>query len=360
VRRLLPLLCSVALAFGPACGTVPPTAARVNGTEIPERELDEELQAIAGNERYLQALQQQGAQVLGTGRGTFDLRFVAQVLTRRILLELVHQDVVRRGVQPTESDRAQAQEEVIDSLGGEEVFGAFPGAYRADLVRRTAEVSRLRAQLGDVDVDDAAVRRFYDENASRLFAQACVSHILFAVLAPEGRVDEQATGEQADALRAEAEQARAEIEGGADFAAVATAHSRDNTNKDEGGDLGCGGPGRFVPEFERTVQTLSTGEVSQPVQTQFGIHLIKVTERRVQSLEEATPEIRQRLQAQGQAEFTRFLRDAVARARISVNPRYGRFEKEAQVPGVVPPEAPAPVPPIGPGFEGPRPAPPGR
>lgn len=358
MRKVLLLLCSVALAFVTACGAVQAMAARVNGTEIPERELDEELRAIAENERYLQALQQQGAQVLGSGRGTFDLRFVAQVLTRRILLELVHQEVLRRGIAPTESDRARAREEVIDSLGGEEVFSAFPDAYEADLVRRTAEISRLRGQLGDVDVDDAAVRRFYDENAPQLFSQTCVGHILFAVLGPDGRVDEQATREQAEALRAEAEQARAEIEGGSDFAAVTAARSRDNSNKDEGGDLGCGGPGRFVPEFERTVQVLPSGEVSQPVQTQFGIHLVKVTERKVQSLEEATPEIRQRLQAQGQAEFTRFLRDAVARARISVNPRYGRFEKEGQAPGVVPPEAPAPASPIGPGFEGPGRAPP--
>jgi peptidyl-prolyl cis-trans isomerase SurA len=65
----------------------------------------------------------------------------------------------------------------------------------------------------------------------------------------------------------------------ADFAELARLYSNDGS-RDQGGDLGWIYPGDTVPEFERAMSTLKPGEISQPVQTQFGWHLIQVLERR--------------------------------------------------------------------------------
>jgi peptidyl-prolyl cis-trans isomerase SurA len=64
-----------------------------------------------------------------------------------------------------------------------------------------------------------------------------------------------------------------------DFAELARLYSNDGS-RDKGGDLGWIYPGDTVPEFERAMNELKVGEISQPIQTQFGWHLIQVLERR--------------------------------------------------------------------------------
>lgn len=67
--------------------------------------------------------------------------------------------------------------------------------------------------------------------------------------------------------------------GQADFAALARENSDDNSAKD-GGDLGWANPGLFVPEFEKTMNALSPNQISDPLVSRFGVHLIQVLERR--------------------------------------------------------------------------------
>ena len=67
---------------------------------------------------------------------------------------------------------------------------------------------------------------------------------------------------------------------GTDFAELAKQHSKDPGSKDQGGDLGYFSKGQMVPQFEEAAFKLQKGEVSQPFQTQFGWHIIKVDDRR--------------------------------------------------------------------------------
>lgn len=70
-----------------------------------------------------------------------------------------------------------------------------------------------------------------------------------------------------------------QIEGGADFADVARKHSSCPSGR-EGGDLGSFTPGQMVREFDEVVFSAEIGKVHGPVKTQFGYHLIEITERR--------------------------------------------------------------------------------
>lgn len=69
------------------------------------------------------------------------------------------------------------------------------------------------------------------------------------------------------------------LAGQADFAALAREHSQDGSSK-EGGDLGWASPGRYVPEFEQAMNALKPGDISEPLVSRFGVHLIQLLERR--------------------------------------------------------------------------------
>jgi peptidyl-prolyl cis-trans isomerase C len=96
----------------------------------------------------------------------------------------------------------------------------------------------------------------------------------------------------------EARKITAELEKGADFAALAKEHSTDPSAKDNAGDLGYFGREAMVPEFAEAAFTMEPGTISKdPVQSQFGWHVIKVLDRRTATPDFATqePELRQQL-----------------------------------------------------------------
>jgi peptidyl-prolyl cis-trans isomerase C len=79
----------------------------------------------------------------------------------------------------------------------------------------------------------------------------------------------------------EAEKIIKELDGGADFQKLANEHTNDPSGKTNGGDLGYFGPGQMVPEFDKAAQALAVGAYTkEPVQTQFGWHVIKVEDKR--------------------------------------------------------------------------------
>ena len=86
-------------------------------------------------------------------------------------------------------------------------------------------------------------------------------------------------------MRQKLEQLRARIVKGEDFGAVAKTASEDSSAS-KGGDLGWVAPGDTVPEFERVMNGLKENEVSQPIRTPFGWHLVQVLERRSDELSE--------------------------------------------------------------------------
>jgi hypothetical protein len=345
----LVLFALVPVLAGAACGSsVRPNAATVDGTAITQSMLDEELQAIQANKAYAASIEGGGTKVAGTGAATISNEFVGKVLTRQIFYQLIHAEFLRKKLKLTPADLTAARPAAAQGVGDESTLKKFPKAYQDTLVRRNAEVTKLTTALSNVVIDDAAIKKYYDENPD-LFRETCVSHILFSVTTPDGQLDRAATAAQSDKLLADATAVKKQLGGGADFAAMAKQYSADPSNKDTGGNLDCGPPGRFVPEFETAMDALADNVVSAPVKTDFGWHLIKVSERKLQSLADATPQIQQTLQGDVQKPFTQFLQAALAKAKISVNPRYGTFSKDPQQPGIVPPKAPTTTEPGGSG-----------
>jgi peptidyl-prolyl cis-trans isomerase D len=144
------------------------------------------------------------------------------------------------------------------------------------------------------DANETKIQEFYDKhkNRYRKDKEVRARHILF-------KVDVSASDADKAAAKAKATAARERVTaGGEDFAAVAMELSEDEGSGKSGGDLGLFGKGRMVPAFEEAAFALEAGQVSEPVESRFGYHVIKVEEIKapeVRELAEARVEIAEQL-----------------------------------------------------------------
>lgn len=151
-----------------------------------------------------------------------------------------------------------------------------------------------RADLAKgMTVDEAALKSLYEEKKASLVKQEQrrAHHILIQV-APDAKDDAVAKA------RAKAEDLVKKLRAGASFDELAKANSDDPGSSDKGGDLGFFARGAMVPAFDNAVFGMKPGEISDPVQSQFGFHIIRLDEiqaSKEQSLDEARPALEEEL-----------------------------------------------------------------
>jgi peptidyl-prolyl cis-trans isomerase D len=158
---------------------------------------------------------------------------------------------------PTDAEvTAYFQQHQSDYQSSEQVSVEYVELSQADLAKKTA-------------VTDEKLKAFYEEQKDQYTTpeRRKISHILFAV---NDKTD-------AKAALTKAQQAKQELVG-KDFAALAKSVSDDKASGKNGGDLGLYSPGVMEKAFDDAARKLKLGEVSEPVPTAFGYHLVKVTE----------------------------------------------------------------------------------
>ena len=181
------------------------------------------------------------------------------------------------------------------------------------LTYEVPEKRRLRFLLVDesaiydsITPGEEEVRAYYDANLSQYQTpgQVRASHVLLRI----GESDEAEVAARAAALAARAR-------GGDDFAALAREFSEDEGTAGSGGDLGTFGRGRMVPEFEAAAFSMAPGEISDPVKSAFGYHVILVTEAEeevTESFEDVRESIENILKQERAASRARSLAQAIA------------------------------------------------
>jgi hypothetical protein len=299
-------------------------AAVVNGIEISAQAVADELEAIGANTAYVEAYEQAAAgqgrpPIRGEEEGTFDTEFVRTTLGNRIQYAIVEAEVADRDLEVEDACSEAAREQLLGrfvgasgSEDGVDILEGFGEEYAGYLLDRETDFFTLQADLsgrpcGEAFSDDE-VEAYFEANESTLAAEtACVSHILVAT-------------------EAEAEEIAGLLEGGADFATLAGERSTDTGSAAQGGELGCGPAGRYVEPFEAAVFAQPVGEVGDPVETEFGYHLILVTERSVPTLEELRPDIEAALEQEVQTAFLSWFEEALADGEVEVDPRYGTWD----------------------------------
>ncbi|MFH1386523.1 MAG: peptidylprolyl isomerase [bacterium] len=192
-------------------------------------------------------------------------------------------------------------------VSGREVDAAVDNIMKQQKVPSKRELERALKQVGlslgqfrDLVKDDITVQKFSMklQQETKLLPEDLkeirASHLLVST-------------------EAEAKQLLAQIKGGADFAALAKKYSLDPGTANKGGDLGYFTIGAMVPEFEKVSFSLKPGEVSQPIKTAFGYHIIKVTDSRLRKIDE-----QKALQEKAQNAYRRLYSELRSKAKVEI------------------------------------------
>ena len=199
-------------------------------------------------------------------------RIVEELVMRQIMLG----EVAKQGISLSDSEFAEIKAELAAELPpgtSLETYMAESGTTEAEMREQMAVRKMIMAKAEALaKPTDEEIQKFYDENKEG-FAQGesvTASHILI-------KVDPTDDDAAKAAKRARIEDLRKQALEGADFAELAKANS-DCPSASSGGDLGTFGKGQMVPEFEDAAFSQPTGSVGEVVETQFGFHIIKVTD----------------------------------------------------------------------------------
>jgi peptidyl-prolyl cis-trans isomerase C len=246
------------------------------------------------------------------------------VLDQLVTFHLLIQESRTRNVPVTDAEiearlgeikkQFPSEQEFQQALSGRSMtIAALKQEVRQELVLSRLVEAEVKPQI---NVQERDIKEFYDKNPERFQQPESVraSHILI-------RVEPGAPDDKKTEARAKAESLLKQVKAGGDFAALAKANSQDGSAA-QGGDLSFFGRGQMVPPFEQAAFALQPGQVSNVVETDFGYHIIKVTERRpgrTVPLAEVAPKVGQYLASQQQQEKTSaFITALKAKSKIEI------------------------------------------
>ena len=274
-------------------------AVTVNGVDITEAELQKIIQP------QLEKMAQQNKQLPPSFAQALEKQIRQQILDELIVVRLLEEKVKETNIVITDEEVTKQVEKIASAqrppLSVEElkniaesqgiVFDDWKNEIRKKLGQQKLFISHVPY---NINVTEAEAKKYYDENPTQFQTkeQVRASHILITP-----KADAADPNQEKAKAKAKAEDLLKQIKEGADFAALAKANS-DCTSAAQGGDLNFFGKGKMVPPFEKTAFALETGKVSDIVETRFGYHIIKVTDRKgtgTTSFEQAKIDIIQKL-----------------------------------------------------------------
>ena len=289
-------------------------AATVDGIEITQQDVVDELEAIRGNEAYLEQIQTR-VTVLGEDEGTFDTAFVAQLLGIRIQFAIIEAELEEREVEVDDACREAASEQMVQQAGGDEVFAAFDDDYREYLVERFAQLVALQSDLAGypcvIEDDEDVLEDYFDEHPDAFEPNYCVSIIQVAT-------------------QAEADEISGQLALGADFDQLAAERSATPPT----GEPECVPAGSLVSVAPAVVD-LQEGGISAPVLIQDLLFIFRLDEIQEPTFETSRDAVIGAIGQEIDATFNEWFALAVAEAEVEVDPRYGTWNADgANGPGI--------------------------
>lgn len=303
--RLVAVLSALALVLA-ACSSDSAPAITVDGKTISESTVNGQLAAIARNKELK-------AQVATNGK--INAEAAATWVTQLVPMEVARQ-VNAKTKTKVKAEDTTAAEDWAKGVFGDAAWSAFDKDFQNEVTEMYASIPAF-VRTNTTEPTDAQIQSAYDQGLQENCpSRRYVSQILVAT-------------------EAEAQDVKTQLAGGADFATLAAQKSKDTQTASAGGAYGCLERLQTAPTFADAAAATAVGTVSAPVQLLDGWHVIKVEDvGAVVSLEKAKPEIINQLRTQdGKTQLAKL----VAKAKVKVAPRYGKWTVKVGGAVVVPP-----------------------
>ena len=269
--------------------------ATINGYKISQEELD----------KYLNSAKVQNPDLFKVENKQELLKAEAQIIDYIIANKLIEKYAGENNITYTEKEFTDEFEKLqTSSFETKEEFTKYleDNSISEDLLKLQIRNQLLASKVFDkvtegISVADAEVSKYYEDNKSTLFAeleQIKISHILVQY----GEID--TTKKTKEAALEKINMVAQKIKDGETFENMANKYSEDTNSNTLGGDIGYFSKGQLVTEFEDVAFTLDVNIVSDVVETEYGFHLIKVTEKKdssIKTFEEVRDSVKEYLES---------------------------------------------------------------
>jgi parvulin-like peptidyl-prolyl isomerase len=304
MKRTLLLLLLVAVVVLAACSDPGDVAATINGHDIAASEVTRGAHGFGQSQLFSQQLSQQGVDLRPDG--PVPTAFAAQWLVSLIQTQAIQQIAAKRHVTASDQEVAQAKQQFTGSSQNAVAFRQLPKWLQDEIVQTTALQLALGSSLKPA-VSQTKLQQAYQQLESDCASKKLIGHILVAT--------PQAAQDVID-----------RVHGGESFASVAASASTDTGSSSQGGLLTCEGSSQWSQldaTFRAGAEATPVGQISQPIQTQFGYHVIEALPL---TPDTAQPLVLAALQAQNPLDAV--IGKYLQRAKITVNPRFGTLQRQ--------------------------------
>jgi foldase protein PrsA len=332
-------LCALSVLGGTACGSLlSPAAAVVDGKKITIGEVEDAFDQFSESLQYQQLASTQDPKAI---ERQFEQIYLTQLVRRSVFTPRA-EDL---GVTISAEEIDERVDRIKETYESEDAFDeALSGqglslAQLRDLIEDRLRERELRDEItAEAAPTEEEIQAYYEENID-LYTETRVSHIL---------VEDEALAERLSSrLQAAPAERPTRL-----FSQLARKFSIDRQSKGEGGDLGYFTSAQHPAAFEDAVAEMDETDISDPVRTDLGYHVIYVTDRREQPFEDVRESIEVLIGSPVEDEaWTKWVTDAYEEADVKVNPRYGELDLDTQqivnvstetAPGTAPEAVPSP------------------
>ena len=293
-RNILVAVLSLTMMFGlTACGKPADAVAKVNDQVITQEEFNKQYAAVRNSFVIDQAggdLKVLKEKLPNLGNITVEEYLKDMTLENMIKQEILNEDAAKEGVKVTDEQVEAQLKKDMESAGGEEQFkaelkkqGLNIDFYKSYLKNKMIAAEYYEKVLKKITPTDEEVKKYYEDHKDDYF-NAKASHILVPT-------------------EKEAKEINKELDKGADFAKLAKEKSTDPTAKENGGNLGEFNNTTMVKEFTDAIKDMTPGEISKPVKTDYGYHIIKLDEKTPRKFDDVKDEIKSTLLMDKEKEY---------------------------------------------------------